>query len=88
VTSGYTAQITAILVANIVTAYAAYVPLTCVPLDLGMSGFMAVGVYTSAFVSGHGAPSGLSIPVFSGVSSPGTCSAPANRSKEVSALGR
>jgi branched-chain amino acid transport system permease protein len=84
VTIGYTAQITAILVVNLVTAYAAYAPVTCVQLDLGMSGFMAVGVYTSAFVRGHGAP----VPVFSGVSSLGTYSTPANLSKEVSALAR
>lgn len=58
--SGYTAQITTILVVNIAAAYAAVVPPACVQLDPGISGFMAMGAYTSAVLSGHDVPSGLS----------------------------
>lgn len=76
-TSGYTAQIAAILLVNIATAYAAYVPLACVQRDLGMSSFMTLGVYVSAFVSGHGDP----VPIFSGASSSGTCSAASAETK-------
>lgn len=52
--SGYSTQIAAILIVNIVAAYAAYMPLACGQLNLGIAGFMAIGAYTSAVVSGQG----------------------------------
>lgn len=52
--SGYSTQIAAILIVNIVAAYAAYLPLACGQLNLGIAGFMAIGAYTSAVVSGQG----------------------------------
>ena len=39
--SGYATQITAILIVNIVAAYAAYMPLACGQLNLGVAGFKA-----------------------------------------------
>ncbi|WP_213771731.1 branched-chain amino acid ABC transporter permease [Bradyrhizobium sp. dw_78] len=59
--SGYATQIAAILIINVVAAYAAYMPLACGQLNLGIAGFMAIGAYTSAVLNGHGVPLGLSI---------------------------
>jgi branched-chain amino acid transport system permease protein len=59
--SGYATQIAAILIVNIVAAYSAYMPLACGQLNLGIAGFMAIGAYTSAVLSGHGFTLGLSI---------------------------
>ena len=55
--SGYATQIAAILVVNILTA--AFMPIACVQLDLGISGFMTIGAYTSAVLRGHDVPTGL-----------------------------
>jgi branched-chain amino acid transport system permease protein len=52
--SGYALQITAILIVNVVAAYAAYMPLACGQLNLGVAGFMAIGAYTAAVVSSAG----------------------------------
>jgi branched-chain amino acid transport system permease protein len=52
--SGYATQIAAILIVNIIAAYAAYMPLACGQLNLGTAGFMAIGGYTSAALSAHG----------------------------------
>ena len=52
--SGYATQIVAILIVNVVAAYAAYMPLACGQLSLGVAGFMAIGSYTSAVLSAHG----------------------------------
>jgi branched-chain amino acid transport system permease protein len=59
--SGYATQIAAILIVNIVAAYSAYMPLACGQLNLGIAGFMAIGAYTSAVLSGHGFALGISI---------------------------
>jgi branched-chain amino acid transport system permease protein len=59
--SGYATQVTAILIINIITAYAAYLPLACGQLTLGIAGFMAIGGYTSAVLAAHGFPLALSI---------------------------
>jgi branched-chain amino acid transport system permease protein len=59
--SGYATQIAAILIVNIVAAYAAYMPLACGQLNLGIAGFMAIGAYTSAVLNGHGFGLTLSI---------------------------
>jgi branched-chain amino acid transport system permease protein len=59
--SGYWLQILAILAVNIVAAYAAYMPLACGQLNLGIAGFMAIGAYASAVVSGQGWPLTISI---------------------------
>ncbi len=59
--SGYALQISAILIVNIVAAYSAYMPLACGQLNLGIAGFMAIGAYTSAVLSGHGYPLFLSM---------------------------
>jgi branched-chain amino acid transport system permease protein len=59
--SGYWQQILAILAVNIVAAYAAYMPLACGQLNLGIGGFMAIGAYASALLSGQGWPLPLSI---------------------------
>jgi branched-chain amino acid transport system permease protein len=60
--SGYATQITAILIINIIAAYAAYLPLACGQLTLGIAGFMAIGGYTSAMAAGRGFPLTVSIP--------------------------
>lgn len=52
--SGYAGQIAAILIINIIAAYAAYMPLACGQLNLGVAGFMAIGAYASAVLSTHG----------------------------------
>lgn len=52
--SGYALQVISVLIVNIVVAYAAYMPLACGQLNLGIAGFMAIGAYTSAVLSGHG----------------------------------
>lgn len=52
--SGYWSQVIAILLVNIMVAYAAYMPLACGQLNLGTAGFMAIGAYTSAVLSGQG----------------------------------
>jgi branched-chain amino acid transport system permease protein len=62
--SGYATQIAAILIVNIVAAYAAYMPLACGQLNLGIAGFMAIGAYGSAVLSGHGF--GLSVSISGG----------------------
>jgi branched-chain amino acid transport system permease protein len=62
--SGYATQIAAILIVNIVAAYAAYVPLACGQLNLGVAGFMAIGAYASAVVSGYGF--GLTVSILAG----------------------
>jgi branched-chain amino acid transport system permease protein len=59
--SGYWLQILAILAVNIVAAYAAYMPLACGQLNLGIAGFMAIGAYASAVLSGQGWPLPISI---------------------------
>jgi ABC-type branched-subunit amino acid transport system permease subunit len=59
--SGYWLQILAILAVNIVAAYAAYMPLACGQLNLGIAGFMAIGAYASAVLSGQGWPLAISI---------------------------
>lgn len=59
--SGYATQIAAILFVNIVAAYAAYMPLWCGQLNLGIAGFMAIGGYTSAVLSAKGMPLAVSI---------------------------
>jgi branched-chain amino acid transport system permease protein len=59
--SGYWLQIFAILAVNIVAAYAAYMPLACGQLNLGIAGFMAIGAYASAVLSGQGWPLPISI---------------------------
>lgn len=64
--SGYATQIGAILIVNIVAAYAAYMPLACGQLNLGIAGFMAIGAYTSAVLSGHGF--GLTVSIVGGAS--------------------
>jgi branched-chain amino acid transport system permease protein len=61
--SGYWLQIFAILAVNIVAAYAAYMPLACGQLNLGIAGFMAIGAYASAVLSGQGWPLPISIAV-------------------------
>jgi branched-chain amino acid transport system permease protein len=58
---GYTTQIAAILIVNIVVAYSAYMPLACGQMNLGIAGFMAIGAYTSAVLSGMNWPFGLAI---------------------------
>jgi branched-chain amino acid transport system permease protein len=60
--SGYATQIAAILIVNIVAAYAAYMPLACGQLNLGIAGFMAIGAYTSAVLGAHGFGLSVSIP--------------------------
>jgi branched-chain amino acid transport system permease protein len=62
--SGYATQIAAILIVNIIAAYAAYMPLACGQLNLGTAGFMAIGGYTSAVLSAHGA--GLVVSILGG----------------------
>jgi branched-chain amino acid transport system permease protein len=62
--SGYATQIAAILIVNIVAAYAAYMPLACGQLNLGIAGFMAIGAYASAVMSGHGY--GISVSMLAG----------------------
>lgn len=52
--SGYSLQVLAILLVNVVAAYAAYMPLACGQLNLGIAGFMAIGAYTSAVLSNAG----------------------------------
>ncbi len=59
--SGYALQVISVLIVNIVVAYAAYMPLACGQLNLGIAGFMAIGAYTSAVLSGHGFPLAPSI---------------------------
>jgi branched-chain amino acid transport system permease protein len=49
--SGYLSQIAAGLMISVILAYAAYMPLTTGQLNLGISGFMALGAYGSAMVS-------------------------------------
>jgi branched-chain amino acid transport system permease protein len=58
---GYTTQIAAILIVNIVVAYSAYMPLACGQMNLGIAGFMAIGAYTSAVLSGMNWPFGVAI---------------------------
>jgi branched-chain amino acid transport system permease protein len=58
---GYATQIAAILIVNIVAAYSAYMPLACGQLNLGIAGFMAIGAYTSAVLSGMNWSLGLAI---------------------------
>ncbi len=60
--SGYATQILAILIINVVAAYAAYMPLVCGQLNLGIAGFMAIGAYTSAVLNGYGVPLAVAIP--------------------------
>jgi branched-chain amino acid transport system permease protein len=60
--SGYATQIAAILIVNIVAAYAAYLPLACGQLNLGIAGFMAIGAYASAVLGAHGFGLAVSIP--------------------------
>jgi branched-chain amino acid transport system permease protein len=62
--SGYATQIAAILIVNIIAAYASYMPLACGQLNLGTAGFMAIGGYTSAVLSAHGV--GLIVSILGG----------------------
>lgn len=48
--SGYAEGILAIMALNIITAYAAYLPLSAGQLNLGVAGFMAIGAYSAAFL--------------------------------------
>src|ERR1700733_7760059 len=65
--SGYATEIAAILIVNIIAAYAAYMPLACGQLNLGTAGFMAIGGYASAVASAHGM--GLIVSILSGAAS-------------------
>jgi branched-chain amino acid transport system permease protein len=49
--SGYLSQVAANLLIFVILAYAAYLPLATGQLNLGISGFMAVGAYASAIIS-------------------------------------
>jgi branched-chain amino acid transport system permease protein len=59
--SGYATQILAILTINVIASYAAYMPLSCGQLNLGIAGFMAIGAYTSAVLDAHGFPMAIAI---------------------------
>lgn len=53
---GYGGQIIGILLINTLTAYSAYLPLSCGQLNLGVAGFMVIGAYVSAIMSNAGIP--------------------------------
>ena len=49
--SGYLEALLVLLAFNVITAYAAALPLSAGQLNLGVAGFMAIGAYTTAFLS-------------------------------------
>ena len=60
--SGYMEAVLVILAINVIMAYAAALPLAAGQLNLGAAGFMAVGAYTSAYLSNElGLPIGIAI---------------------------
>lgn len=63
--SGYLEALLVILAINVIMAYAAALPLAAGQLNLGAAGFMAVGAYTSAYLTNEiGLP--ISVAVFAG----------------------
>lgn len=60
--SGYLEGVLALLSLNIILAYAAFLPLSAGQLNLGLAGFMALGAYTSGYLSNSGLSPLYSIP--------------------------
>lgn len=60
--SGYAGALLTLLAINVVFAYGTFLPMSAGQLNLGAAGFIAVGAYTSAFLSNSGAPLYISIP--------------------------
>jgi branched-chain amino acid transport system permease protein len=61
--SGYQLGLLVILCFNVIAAYAVYLPLAAGQLNLGIAGFMAMGAYTSAYLTNEiGWPLSAAIP--------------------------
>jgi branched-chain amino acid transport system permease protein len=63
--SGYAEGLLVIIAINVVSAYAAFLPLAAGQLNLGVAGFMAIGAYVAAFLANEYALP-LSVTIVSG----------------------